>query len=324
MSRISIHGYGVVSPAGWGMVPFREVIDGPRTLAPGMMERPDGSRLPTLRVPAPAVRPAWLAHARLRRSSLISHYGVAAAMEALGAGCPPVDGGLGIVSCVMGGSVQYSRRYFGEVLKDPSTASPLLFPETVFNAPASHLAAMLGTPCRNDTCVADESGFLAGLVIAADWLSRGVVGECLVVAAEEADWTTAEASRLFSRSAVSSEGAAAVRLRRGPGPVELIRVTSPQPYRHGCNRTAAVEAAIRQLGGGIGTVRFSHGIGPRIDGGRSMNASFGDGLAASGGWACVAAMDALLRGESTEATVCVAGSNLQVMGAVFRKGQSEP
>jgi hypothetical protein len=55
-----------------------------------------------------------------------------------------------------------------------------------------------------------------------------------------------------------------------------------------------------------------------------MNASFGDGFAASGGWACVAAMDALLRGESTEATVCVAGSNLQVMGAVFRKGHPEP
>ncbi len=56
----------------------------------------------------------------------------------------------------------YSRRFYEEVLRDPATASPLIFPETVFNAPASHLAAFLGTTAINYTLVGDEGTFLAG------------------------------------------------------------------------------------------------------------------------------------------------------------------
>ena len=41
-------------------------------------------------------------------------------------------------------SIRYSERFFGEVLENPATASPMLFPETVMNAPASHMAAYLG------------------------------------------------------------------------------------------------------------------------------------------------------------------------------------
>lgn len=319
MSRIYVHGCGVVSPAGWGVTAFREVLEGVRTLVPGTLERPDGLRRPVFRVPAPTARPVWLSHARLRRSSPISHYTVAAALEALGGSRPAVEGGLGIISCVMGGSVQYSRRFFGEALADPSTASPLLFPETVFNAPASHLAAVVGTPARNDTCVADESGFLAGLAVAAEWLSREVVGECLVVAAEEADWTTAEAARLFSRRAVSSEGSSAVWLKREPGPVELIRITSPQPYVVGRSRSEAIDAVLGELGACSGTSWFTHGMKGEAEDRCQMEARFGVGLAASGGWACVAAIDTLLRGEAGEARVGVAGSNLQALGAVFQK-----
>jgi len=38
---------------------------------------------------------------------------------------------------------------YDETLRDPTTASPLFFPETVFNAPASHIAALLGTTAIN-------------------------------------------------------------------------------------------------------------------------------------------------------------------------------
>ena len=70
----------------------------------------------------------------------------------------------------MSGSVNYSRRFYDETLKDPATASPLVFPETVFNAPASHLAALLGTTAINYTLVGDPGTFLQGIALAADWL----------------------------------------------------------------------------------------------------------------------------------------------------------
>lgn len=319
MNRVFVHGCGVVSPAGWGLPAFREVIDGQRTPTPTRLARPDGAGLDGLRVPPPAVRPGWLGHPRLRRSSAISHHAVAAAIEAMGGdGRPAQSPGLAIVVCVMGGSVQYSRRFFAEVLAEPSTASPLLFPETVFNAPASHLGAVLGTGARNSTHVSDQTGFVSGLAVAADWLGRDVVQSCLVVACEEADWTTAEAMRLFSSNTIPSEGAAAVFLRREPGPVELTGISSPRPYLQGRHAATELDAVRRELGADSSIV--SHGV-PGTDG--SLAPLLGDGLAASGGWACVAAIDAILRGRAASASALVAGANLQAIGASFARTSAD-
>jgi hypothetical protein len=312
MSRVCVRGYGVVSPAGWGRDVFAQWIAGERTVALSEVERPDGRRHPVLRVPAPAVRASWQMHPRLRRASPISHFTVAAALEAVAMVEGAVDvGRLGIVSCVLGGSVQYSRRFFGEVGEDPTTASPMLFPETVFNAPASHLAAVLGAPLRNDTCVSDETGFLSGMVMAADWLARGLVDHCLVVGAEEADWTTSEAVRLFSRTGVASEGAAAVLLGMGGDGVGLEWVGSPRPYVRGRPRVSAVAATLAEVRERVGERVYGVGLG--TPGVKDLTRRVGNGLGALGGWACVAAIGAVL-GEGGRAGVCVAGSNLQVMG----------
>lgn len=319
MSRVCVRGMGVVSPAGWGRDVFAHWIRDGLEAATAEVERPDGRRLPVLRVPAPAVRPPWQMHPRMRRASPISHFTVAAALEAVEmAGGAVAMGRLGIVSCVMGGSVQYSRRFFGEVGVDPATASPMLFPETVFNAPASHLAAVLGTPLRNDTCVSDETGFLSGMVKAADWLERGLVDHCLVVGAEEADWTTSEAVRLFSRSAVASEGAAAVLLGTAVGGVELEWVGSPRPYRQGRSRASVVDAVLAEVRERAGDRVFGAGLG--LPGVVELTGRVGSGLGAMGGWACVAAMESVLDGGG-RAGVCVAGSNLQAMGGGFVGGQ---
>jgi 3-oxoacyl-(acyl-carrier-protein) synthase len=77
------------------------------------------------------------------------------------------------VVCVFSGCVNYSSRFYSETLKDPATASPLVFPETVFNAPASHLSAFLGNSAINYTLVGDSGTFLIGLAMAAQWLSDG-------------------------------------------------------------------------------------------------------------------------------------------------------
>lgn len=315
MSRIHIHGIGVVTPAGWGMESFRRAVWEGQPVPLSQVQRPDGVQLPVRRVPAPPARPVWAMHPRLRRSSPIAHHAVAAAMEALGAadlgaGFPD----LGIVACVMGGSVLYSGRFFGEVLRQPSTASPLLFPETVFNAPASHLSAVLGTSARNDTCVADETGFLAGLAVAAEWLVTRQVNQVLVIAAEETDWTTAEAGRVYTRSGVLAEGAAAVVLSREPSAVELSAITAPVTYLRGRRRAAALDDVRRQLGAADISL-----LGRAPVGGDGIDVApvLGNGLAALGGWACIAAIDAVQRGVARTATACVAGSNLQALGAGF-------
>src|SRR5207237_6501166 len=111
----------------------------------------------------------------------------AAALEALGEDASRVSEGrlrVGIVLCVMAGCVSYSRRFYKETLDDPATASPLVFPETVFNAPASHIAALLGTTAITYTLVGDPGTFLHGLALAADWLLSQRVDGCLVVGTE--------------------------------------------------------------------------------------------------------------------------------------------
>jgi hypothetical protein len=223
VETIFVRGIGAVSPAGWGVLPMREALAKGEALPVKELARPGWTRSLWVRpVPPPSPRPNFLAHARLRRTSPITQYAVAAAFEALGDDAARVGSGslkLGIILCVMTGCVNYSRRFYHETLEDPATASPLVFPETVFNAPASHLAALLGTTAINYTLVGDPGVFLQGLAIAGDWLLAGRVDGCLVVGAEEIDWLTADAYGLFARKIILSEGAGALYLRRSDPPI---------------------------------------------------------------------------------------------------------
>jgi hypothetical protein len=280
-----------------------------------------------------------MAHARLRRTSPITQYAVAASLEALGSEALPLSDGasrLGIVFCVMAGCVNYSRRFYDEVLKDPTTASPLVFPETVFNAPASHLASLLGTTQVNYTLVGDPGTYLQGLALAADWLGEGRVDGCLVIGAEELDWLVTEAASLFNREAVVSEGAGALYLRREPGGqtgIELHAVTSPQPFTRRQTRAEAARRARLELNGiepsgllcdGLQAApRLDHDEaaawldwpGPRI----SLKKICGEGFMAAAAWQCVTAVDALAQGASSTATVSVVGCNQQAIAARFKK-----
>src|SRR6266487_4655527 len=98
---IFIGGIGAVSPAGWGVLPLREALAKGEPLPTKELARPGWVRSMRVRpVPAPSPRPAFLGHARLRRASPITHYAVAAALEALGADAARVRDGslrLGIV-----------------------------------------------------------------------------------------------------------------------------------------------------------------------------------------------------------------------------------
>ncbi|MEI6736711.1 MAG: GNAT family N-acetyltransferase [Actinomycetes bacterium] len=79
---------------------------------------------------------------------------------------------LAIVFGVSSGGVQYTRRFYEQIVKQgANAASPLLFPETVYNAPASHLAAMLGVDGATYTLVGDGTVGLQALEFGAQLIA---------------------------------------------------------------------------------------------------------------------------------------------------------
>jgi 3-oxoacyl-(acyl-carrier-protein) synthase len=234
----------------------------------------------------------------------------------------------------MSGCVNYSRRFYDETLKNPATASPLVFPETVFNAPASHLGSLLGATADNYTLVGDPAIFLQGLALAADWLLSDRVDGCVVVGAEEMDWLTTDSFRLFHRKIILGEGAGAVYLRRNPiaaPAIELAAITEPYLFFRGKARAQAIENARKELGapqagellcdGGQGVPRLDRDeaeawkdwSGPRI----SPKVILGDGRMGAAAWQCVAAIDELQRGGHPAASVSIAGCNQQAIAGRF-------
>lgn len=338
--RIYLGGYGTVSPAGWGIDSFRDALAKGQPIVPTEISRPGWTKpLWVLTVPAPSTRPAFLGHARVRRASQITHYAVGAALEAVGEELqkPAQDlTRIGLVFTVMSGCVNYSRRFYEETLADPLTASPLIFPETVFNAPASHLAALLGISGINYTLVGDPGCYLVALALAAQWITFGLADAVIVVGAEETDWLTSDASFRFRRNGILSAGAGAIYFTRSPStkvPVELSCVTGSHSFVATSSRAQAAFAMRAELPPSRASELLCDGSQTmgRSDraermawsdwgGGRlSPKTVLGEGLTAGAAWQCVAAVDALTRGLWSAANVSVVGCNQQAIGARFEK-----
>lgn len=183
-------------------------------------------------------------HARLRRSSTISRLAVAAGLAAL------ADAGLhpgadtervALISATSNGGVIYTKRFYHDIVAaGAQSASPLLFPETVFNAPASHLAAIIGITGASYTLLGDGAVGVLALKMAEDLIQNEAVDHCLVVGAEEIDWLLCDAYRKWRllRSAppielfdpalkgmILSEGAGALLLSR-TGSVQIDQVSA--------------------------------------------------------------------------------------------------
>ena len=339
MSRIFVHGLGAVSPAGWGVASLSEVLRKQESIPVSALERPGWEKpLQVRSVPPPSQRPAFLAHPRLRRSSVITQHTVAAALEAFGDDAVKFQRGeqrLGILVCLMSGCVAYSRRFYEEVMHDPAAASPLIFPETVFNAPGSHLAAYLNSPGISYTLVGDDSAFLQGLAVGAGWLLNGEVDGCVILGAEELDWLVADAMRLFVRSQIQAGGAGAVYLRRekSASGVELAAITDAFRFSSSESRSLAAQAIRAQLPPATGRDLLSLGTqglpssdADELEAWHDWKSSrvapkqfLGAAFTASAAWQCVAACDRLTRGDFEAANVSVVGVNQQAIGARFLK-----
>ena len=338
MSRIFVAGLGAVSPAGWTVAAMREAVDRGEPLPSQPLEQRHDKSLLARLVPNPATRPDFLSHPRLRRASAITHYTASAALEASAVyrkACP--QGRLGVIVCMQSGCVQYSCRFYDETLKNPSTASPLLFPETVYAAPSSHTAALLENVALVNSLVGDPSVFLQGVSLAVQWLMEERVDACLVIGAEETNWITADALWHLDRSSSLAAGAGALCLCRelqwSLG-VELKAITDPIPYSAKISRARAARRMREQLLNGstchngellcdgLGNSLRTNApeisawrdwTGPRL----SPKRILGEGLMAAAAWQCVAACDAVASGRVTTANVSLVGFHQQAIGAKF-------
>jgi 3-oxoacyl-[acyl-carrier-protein] synthase II len=232
---IRIRGVGAVSSAGWSAAAMHQAVLAGTPLPSAPVIRPGDVRTwPCESRFAPASPPEKIArHPRLRRSSSITRYSVAAALEALAdAGHDPAapPSGLGILFVMMNGCVNYTGRFFHEVLQNPAQASPLIFPETVFNAPASHVASFLGVDGAVSTLLGSPNSIMEALDTAAFWISSGLVGECLLIAAEECDWLSAEGLTYYHPKLTASEGAGALLLSASGNGPRFSEVVGPLGY----------------------------------------------------------------------------------------------
>lgn len=230
--KATITGMGWVTPLGRDLSQVHaDLLAGKTADVQREIHASSGTELPVFRIPPEILQDA-AAFPRLRRSSVISHFAVAAAMEAAAGLRPDELARTALVFAASDGGVVYTRRFYGDVVeRGPGSGSPLLFPETVYNAPASHVAARLGLEGESLTLVGDvEVGFEA-IRTASELLACGDADHCLVVGSQELDWITCEAYARWGltapdshRGAIFSEGAGAILLSRtGTGPdVQLV------------------------------------------------------------------------------------------------------
>ncbi|MEZ5301462.1 MAG: beta-ketoacyl synthase N-terminal-like domain-containing protein [Verrucomicrobiales bacterium] len=341
---IAIAGAGAVSPAGWGIAPLAETVlrGEPLPAEERTREEPGAPAIRVRAVPKPPAPLPFARDPRLRRASPVARFTVAAALEALGeeraAAAKSGRLRLGVIFALMNGCVNYSRRFYRETLADPATASPIVFPETVFNAPASHLSAMLGATAINYTLVGDSSVFAPALAVAADWLLDGKADGVVVAAGEELDWLSGEAIALFDRRAVSAEGAGALYLEKampgGEAGVRLAQVTEPQLYtnaRPRCEAAAAARAMVAErasartlLCDGLSglpifdraeSAAWADWSGPRL----SPKTVLGDGMGAALAWQCALAAHQIGAGACERAIASAVGGNEQACAAVFAR-----
>ena len=260
---LRIAGMEWVTPLGSGLDAVWQRLLRGEEAAPQTIAGPFGQRnYSAFRVPDDALA-GLPAHPRLRRASAISRFAVAAGLAALADAGLTIDGRMAeriaLIFAVANGGVTYTKRFYHDIVETGAdSASPLLFPETVFNAPASHLAAILGVTGASYTLVGDGAVGVLAIQMADDLLRSDTLDYCLVVGAEEADWVLCDAYRKWrlvrseppiepfrksARGTVLSEGAGAILLGR-EGSIAIDQI---QPGSNFCVRKAATECATKVL-----------------------------------------------------------------------------
>jgi 3-oxoacyl-(acyl-carrier-protein) synthase len=236
--------------------------------------------------------------------------------------------------------VIYTRKFYDQVVRE-GAGSPLLFPETVYNAPGSHVAALLGLDGITYTLAGDASAGLAAVAMGVQLLASDQADTCIVAGAEEVDWVLCEAYsqwRLASsagrvganRGALLAEGAAAIVLGRS-GDYRLRAVSDGVPFFRQSEAGASLTAAIGQLPRDMAPSRvISSANGTFVDRAESAaidaaygciptvfpKTALGDAFGASALMQIICAVESLRRHSSGAVLVPVIGFNQQAAAAI--------
>jgi 3-oxoacyl-(acyl-carrier-protein) synthase len=261
---LSIAGMSWVTPLGSDVNDvWRRLLAGETAPVEILENERNGAHYLVRRVPSTTPFPS---HPRLRRASAISRFAAAAGLTALRQAkqpLPPLDR-IALVFAISNGGVIYTRRFYADIVKSGAqSASPLLFPETVFNAPASHLAAILGNSGASYTVVGDGAVGILALKLAEDLIASSDLDACLVVAAEEIDPLVCEAYRQWrflrdpkkpetGRGMIMSEGAGAVLLKRSNGGSEIDQIVPGANFFRRSEASARLGSVVARLENEIG------------------------------------------------------------------------
>ncbi len=263
---LGIAGMGWITPLGAGVdLVWDRLLCGEEARAEKIAGQCDGQSYTVFRVPKSALD-SLVPHPRLRRVSLISRFAAAAGLEALANAGVKLDleiaERMALIFAISNGGVIYTKRFYRDIVESgPQAASPLLFPETVFNAPASHLAAILGITGATYTLVADGAVGLLAMRMAEEVMANDAIDYCLVVGAEEVDWLLCDAYRRWrllrseapvepfseiAKGMILSEGAGAVLLVRG-GPLKIESTHAGCHYRKRTDAETVLKQTLSEL-----------------------------------------------------------------------------
>lgn len=259
---LAIAGMGWVTPLGTGVESvWKRLLDGEEASATTISEQFVSREYSVFRVPESALK--GISHPRLRRASAISRFAAAAGLQALeSAGVKPESARperIALIFAISNGGVTYTKRFYHEIVgTGAQAASPLLFPETVFNAPASHLAAILGLTGATYTLVGDGSVGATAITMAEELMANDALDYCLVVGTEEIDWLLCDAYRRWrllrsappievfrnqKRGMILSEGAGAIVLARNG----FVAIEGAHPGGYFVKRSEAASILKRML-----------------------------------------------------------------------------
>lgn len=328
--NLRISGMGWVTPLGSGLAEvWQRLLSGEAASAEKIESPLSSLTFPVFRVPADALAAAP-AHPRLRRSSAISRFAATAGLAALKNAGVALDAAsaerTAIIFAISNGGVIYTKRFYHEVVESGTqAASPLLFPETVFNAPASHLAAILGITGASYTLVGDGAVGILALKMAEDLMLNPALDRCLVVGAEEADWLLCDAYhrwRLLRATApievfqakphgtILSEGAGAVLLDRS-GETEIAAIDAGSNFNRQSAAANCVDQVFERLGATDDDLIIASANGTFIDAAENRaiqthcpraiiytpKQAFGESVGASSIWQIICGAQALQSGQ---------------------------
>jgi 3-oxoacyl-(acyl-carrier-protein) synthase len=323
---LAIAGIGWVTPLGAGIGSVWErLLNGEEASATTISEDFADRVYSVFRVPEAAMK-GVAPHPRLRRASDISRFAAAAGLHALESAGLRLDARaaerIALIFAISNGGVIYTKRFYREIVSAGAhAASPLLFPETVFNAPASHVAAILGVTGATYTLVGDGAIGIAAINMASELMKNEALDHCLIVGTEEIDWVLCDAYRRWrllrteppiepyckqSRGMILSEGAGAVLLARDG----LVSIEYAHPGGYFFKRTEAekiLKGILLDLRQAEIDFVISSGNGTFIDGAESRalqefipNAlvytakpALGESVGAAGLWQVIVAVQAL-------------------------------